>query len=143
MWIALQNMQMGIRRQTKTSGGMRRINTYQHSWMHFVGVTHLLQLAKRSANANSTQGNTHHNIQYLWFNLPVAGAENTNRVLVISKWESLEDWINWKTDKKRMEIDNRLSELQDNPTIYEPYIFSKYKTAAELGFPHPLQNQQL
>lgn len=70
-------------------------------------------------------------------------AENTNRVLVISKWESLEDWGNWKTDKKRMEIDDRLSELQDNPTIYEPYIFSKYKTSAELGFPLPLQTQQL
>ena len=70
-------------------------------------------------------------------------AENTNRVLVISKWESLKDWSNWKNDIKRREIDTRLSQLQDNPTIYEPYVFSKYKAAAEQGFPLPLQSQQL
>ncbi|MCP3943066.1 MAG: antibiotic biosynthesis monooxygenase [Desulfobacteraceae bacterium] len=68
-------------------------------------------------------------------------AENTNRVVVISKWESLEDWNNWKTDIKRIEIDARLTELQENPTIYEPYVFSKYKTAAKQGFPPPLQEQ--
>ncbi len=68
-------------------------------------------------------------------------AENTNKVVVISKWESLEDWSIWKTDIKRAEIDARLSEIQDNPTIYEPYVFSKYKAAAEQGFPLPLQKQ--
>jgi len=70
-------------------------------------------------------------------------AENTNRVVVISKWDSLENWNNWKTDVKRTEIDVKLGELQDNPTVYEPYVFSKYKAAAEQGFPLPLQNQQL
>ena len=70
-------------------------------------------------------------------------AENTNKMLVISKWETLEDWNNWKLNKKRMEIDARLNELQDNPTIYEPYVFSKYRAAAEQGFPLPLQDQQL
>ena len=58
-------------------------------------------------------------------------AEKKNRVLVISKWESLEAWNNWKNDIKRKEIDARLSELQDNPTIFEPYIFGRYKTADE------------
>ncbi len=70
-------------------------------------------------------------------------AENTNNVVVISKWESLKGWEKWKTDVKRAEIDARLSELQDNPTIYEPYVFSKYKAAAEQGFPLPLQKQQI
>ena len=56
------------------------------------------------------------------------GAEKTNRVLVISKWESLEAWEKWKNDIKRKEIDVRLSELQVNPTIYEPYVFGRYKT---------------
>ena len=70
-------------------------------------------------------------------------AENKNRVLIISKWESLEDWNNWKKDIKKREIDARLSELQNNPTIYEPYVFSKYKTAAEQGFPIPLQKQNI
>ena len=70
-------------------------------------------------------------------------AENTNKVVVISKWESLEDWEKWKIDVKRVEIDARLSELQDNLTIYEPYVFSKYKAAAEQGFPASLQKQHL
>ena len=68
-------------------------------------------------------------------------AENTNKVVVISKWETLEDWNNWKNNEQRKEIDARLNEFQDNPTVYEPYVFSKYKVAAEQGFPPPLQKQ--
>ena len=70
-------------------------------------------------------------------------AENTNKVIVISKWETLEDWNNWKNNPDRKKIDARLKELQPEPTIYEPYVFSKYKVAAEQGFPLPLQSQQL
>ncbi len=55
-------------------------------------------------------------------------AEKTNRVLVVSKWESLEAWNDWKNDIKRQEIDVRLNELQENSTIYEPYIFGRYET---------------
>jgi heme-degrading monooxygenase HmoA len=69
-------------------------------------------------------------------------AENTNKVLVISKWETLKDWNNWKSHEKRVELDAILHELQDNPTIYEPYVFKKYRVAAEQGFPPPLQKQQ-
>ena len=70
-------------------------------------------------------------------------AENTNKVLVISKWETLKDWNNWKTNEKRIKIDTILNELQENPTVYEPYVFSKYRTAAAQGFPPPLQKQYL
>jgi len=68
-------------------------------------------------------------------------AENTNKIMVISKWETLEDWNTWKNNEQRMKIDARLNELQDKPTIYEPYVFTKYKAAAEQGFPPPLQSQ--
>lgn len=70
-------------------------------------------------------------------------AEDTNRVMVISKWESLRDWENWKADTERQKIDRSLSQLQVAPTVYEPYVFSKYKAAAEKGFPPPLQEQNL
>ncbi len=70
-------------------------------------------------------------------------AENTNKVVVISKWETLVDWNNWKNNLERKKIDAKLKELMTKPTIYEPYVFSKYKVAAEQGFPLPLQNQQL
>ena len=58
-------------------------------------------------------------------------AEKKNRVLVISKWESLEAWNEWKNNKDRQEVDKRLGELQSNPTSYEPYVFGRYKTVSE------------
>ncbi len=70
-------------------------------------------------------------------------AEQTNTVLVISKWASLGHWNEWKANAIRRQIDYQLSALQDEPTIYEPYVFSRYKVAAELGFPPPLQEQEL
>ena len=69
-------------------------------------------------------------------------AEQTNKVLVISQWISLDHWKTWKEHGKRKEIDDLLNELQEEPTIYEPYVFSKYRMGAELGFPLPLQDQQ-
>ena len=70
-------------------------------------------------------------------------AENTNKVAVLSKWQTLEDWNNWKTSAVRLEMDATLSKFQSNPTIYEPYVFSKYRVAAEQGFPSSLQKQYL
>ncbi len=70
-------------------------------------------------------------------------AEQTNTVLVISKWASLKHWNEWKNNASRRQIDYQLSDLQDETTIYEPYVFSRYKVAAELGFPPPLQEQDL
>lgn len=69
-------------------------------------------------------------------------AENTNKVLIISTWESLEAWNKWRNSEKRLEIDNILAQYQVNPTVYEPYVFSKYKAAASLGFPRPLQKAE-
>lgn len=69
------------------------------------------------------------------------GAENTNKVLVISVWETLADWDAWKSDAKRQEIEVALMNYQENPTAYEPFVFSKYKAAAETGFPPPLQHR--
>ena len=68
-------------------------------------------------------------------------AEDTNKVLIISKWESLPDWEAWRANETRLEIDKTLTALQEGPADYEPYVFSKYKAAAELDFPAPLQEQ--
>lgn len=70
-------------------------------------------------------------------------AEDTNRVVIISKWESLDNWKAWKINPERIAIDKVLNEYQVNPTIYEPYVFSKYKAAASQGFPPPLQEKDL
>jgi heme-degrading monooxygenase HmoA len=68
--------------------------------------------------------------------------EQTNKILVISKWASLDHWKTWKKHRKRKVIDDLLNELQEEPTIYEPYVFSKYRVGAELCFPLPLQDQE-
>ncbi len=70
-------------------------------------------------------------------------AKGTNKVLVISMWETLGHWKNWKNSALRIGIDAKIDELQDNPTEYEAFVFSKYKAAAGKGFPLPLQKQQL
>jgi len=71
-------------------------------------------------------------------------ADQPNKVMVISLWETMNEWKAWESNEKRMEIDNSLRELQEKPTEYEAYIFNKYRAAAKQGFPPPLQklNQQ-
>ena len=66
-------------------------------------------------------------------------ADDTNKVLVISKWETLEDWKHWFQSDTRKILDAEMSELQDNPTEYELYVLPKYRAAADHGFPQPLQ----
>lgn len=62
-----------------------------------------------------------------------------SKVLVISKWESLETWNAWKANPQRREVESILSTLQYNETVYESYVFKKWYAAADLGFPPPLQ----
>lgn len=66
-------------------------------------------------------------------------AEDTSRVMVISTWASLDDWNRWINSEARQEADQAISPYQANPAVYEPYIFRKYRAAASLGFPSPLQ----
>ncbi len=66
-------------------------------------------------------------------------SDSPSKVLVISKWDSLEDWEIWKTNTQRKEVESILSTLQYNETVYEAYVFKKWYAAADLGFPPPLQ----
>ena len=67
--------------------------------------------------------------------------EDPNKVVIISKWESLDDWNKWKANIGREKIDALLNELQEEQAEYEPYIFGKYRVAAVLGFPVNLQTK--
>lgn len=70
-------------------------------------------------------------------------AQDTSRVLIISKWETLDDWKNWMNNETRKSLDARLGGFQENPTEYEPYVFSKFRAAAGQGFPPPLQGDRV
>ena len=59
-------------------------------------------------------------------------------LIVISTWHDMEAWNSWKESEERKTIDAQLEELQEKPTVYEPFVFSKYRLAAKAGFPEPL-----
>ena len=46
--------------------------------------------------------------------------------LVIGTWQSMEDWLDWKEDPRRIELEAQLEPLLEGPTEYEAYVYSKY-----------------
>ncbi len=45
--------------------------------------------------------------------------ENPEKLLVISKWETADDWNKWLHDKKRREIQGKVDSLIGEKTFYE------------------------
>ena len=64
--------------------------------------------------------------------------DDSRTIMVVSTWQSLEYWDRWKESENRKGIDSQLELLQEKPTGYEPYVFSKYKIAVDKKFPDPL-----
>jgi len=52
--------------------------------------------------------------------------DDPKKVMVVSIWQSMEDWLEWKDDETRIEINKELDELLEGPTEYEAYVYSKY-----------------
>ena len=52
--------------------------------------------------------------------------DDPQKTLVIGTWEDMENWLNWKADPHRIELETQLEELLEGPTQYEAYIYSKY-----------------
>ena len=51
--------------------------------------------------------------------------ENPEDCLVVSEWQSLEDWYRWMKSKERTDIQNKIDELtgeQTEYTIYAPMV---------------------
>ena len=46
---------------------------------------------------------------------------DSNRVAVISMWQDLEDWNQWKNSASRAKNEAEFKALLDGPTEYEPY----------------------
>jgi heme-degrading monooxygenase HmoA len=47
--------------------------------------------------------------------------EDPEDFLVVSKWETAEDWKNWLNSKERREIQGRVDSLIGEKTFYEVY----------------------
>ena len=48
--------------------------------------------------------------------------ENPNQMLVISTWQSLEDWQRWKANEERTRLESMLEIYQEGSTQYEAYV---------------------
>ncbi|MBW1891964.1 MAG: antibiotic biosynthesis monooxygenase [Deltaproteobacteria bacterium] len=54
--------------------------------------------------------------------LTLMAPDNSNNMLVIGTWQSLEDWYRWKADPDRTRLEAMLEIYQDGPTQYEAYV---------------------
>ncbi len=54
------------------------------------------------------------------------GCENPNEIVVISMWETKEDWDRYKEKSSRKEIDDEFSKLLDGPALYASYDLGLY-----------------
>jgi len=51
----------------------------------------------------------------------LSGCDDPNNVVVISMWQKIEDWDDWKNDGLREENEATFEALLDGPTEYETY----------------------
>jgi len=65
----------------------------------------------------------------------LVSTDNPQKVIIISSWQSKEDWASWISSDTRTTIDSELQKLQVEPSAYEPYVFHKYRLAVKKGFP--------
>ena len=65
-------------------------------------------------------------------------ADDPQKVMVVSTWQNVESWKQWKESEARKRIDAILEKLQVEPTSYEPYVFSQYWLSVQKGFPESL-----
>jgi len=52
--------------------------------------------------------------------------QNPHCLLVISTWQSMENWIAWKENKERSTNEAKLEQFLESPTEYDEYILGTY-----------------
>jgi len=52
--------------------------------------------------------------------------DDPKKVMVVSIWQTMEDWLEWKKDAVRIERNKELEKMLKTPTEYEAYAYSKY-----------------
>jgi heme-degrading monooxygenase HmoA len=51
--------------------------------------------------------------------------DDPNEYLVISTWNSLEDWKRWEADRERQEIQSRIDSLLRAPSIERIFVYNE------------------
>ena len=52
--------------------------------------------------------------------------QNPHCLLVISSWNSMENWLAWKENKERRVNEEKLEQFLESPTEYDEYILGTY-----------------
>ena len=52
--------------------------------------------------------------------------QNPHSLLVISTWQSMENWVSWKENEDRRANEAQLEQFLESPTEYDEYIFGTY-----------------
>ena len=52
--------------------------------------------------------------------------QDPHRLLVISTWQSIENWLAWKENKERRADEVKLESFLESPTEYDEYILGTY-----------------
>jgi len=65
-------------------------------------------------------------------------AEDPQEIMVVSTWHGMENWAEWRESEQRKAIDSQLTKFLDTSTIYEPFVFSKFRLSVQKGFPEPV-----
>ena len=52
--------------------------------------------------------------------------QNPHCLLVISSWQSMENWLAWKESQDRRENEAKMEQFLESPTEYDEYIFGTY-----------------
>ena len=68
----------------------------------------------------------------------LVNTEDPQDMVVISTWQSLEDWEKWRESEERKAINTSLLAIQAEPTSYRTYTFRKYRISVKKGFPEAL-----
>jgi quinol monooxygenase YgiN len=59
--------------------------------------------------------------------------DDAQKILVISTWQSMDCWLDWKENDARKAANIELEKLLDEPTEYENYIYSKFYLKVKAG----------
>jgi heme-degrading monooxygenase HmoA len=49
-----------------------------------------------------------------------------HRIIVISTWQTIDNWLAWKDNKERMANEAKLEQYLEFPTEYEEYVFGTF-----------------
>jgi len=52
--------------------------------------------------------------------------DDPQKTMVIGTWQSMDDWLKWREDPRRIDLETQLEHFLESPTEFETYVYSKY-----------------